>query len=275
MKQFFQTDPDTRQYCRALSPTTYQFTDIVPFHSKSASPNRNYYAVAAETIDLSAYTIRQLEQAVEPYYCSLRGLSRKSCRSSRNVSLKTSKPQNLFPPLLIIPVPSPTSASGFPVRNLSPAFPKQCSNLSPIPPPHLKGDDSMSYFTRYTLDVFRDDTPAFIPEPTRCAIQHELQTLYADASPCLIPFDPSAYFYDDENDILTFDPENECPFDVANDMIKLSLSFPSLTFRITSKGECDDDYWRQYFVNGKTCTCPGKIEITYAPYNPRNLEAPY
>ena len=24
----------------------------------------------------------------------------------------------------------------------------------------------MSYFTRYTLDVFRDDTPAFIPEPT-------------------------------------------------------------------------------------------------------------
>ncbi len=133
----------------------------------------------------------------------------------------------------------------------------------------------MSYFTRYTLDVFRDDTPAFIPEPTRCAIQHELQTLYADDSPCLIPFDPSAYFYDDENDILTFDPENECPFDVANDMIKLSLSFPSLTFRITSKGECDDDYWRQYFVNGKTCTCPGKIEITYAPYNPRNLEAPY
>lgn len=44
----------------------------------------------------------------------------------------------------------------------------------------------MSYFTRYTLDVFRDDTPAFIPEQTRCAIQHELQTLYADASPCLI-----------------------------------------------------------------------------------------
>ena len=74
MKQFFQTDPDTRQFCRALSPTTYQFTDIVPFYSKSASPNRNYYAVAAETIDLSAYTIRQLEQAVEPYYCSLRGL---------------------------------------------------------------------------------------------------------------------------------------------------------------------------------------------------------
>ena len=60
MKQFFQTDPDTRQYCRALSPTTYQFTDIVPFHSKAASPYRDYYAVAAETIDLSAYTIRQL-----------------------------------------------------------------------------------------------------------------------------------------------------------------------------------------------------------------------
>lgn len=38
MKQFFQTDPDTRQFCRALSPTTYQFTDIVPFHSKSACP---------------------------------------------------------------------------------------------------------------------------------------------------------------------------------------------------------------------------------------------
>ena len=116
----------------------------------------------------------------------------------------------------------------------------------------------MSYFNRYTLDVFRDDDPTLIPEPTRCAIQHELQTFYADASPCLIPFDPSAYFYD-----------------VANDMIALSRSFPSLTFRITSKGECDDDYWRQYFVNGKTCTCPGKIEITYAPYNPRNLEAPY
>ena len=74
MKQFFQTDPDTRQFCRALSPTTYQFTDIVLFHSKAASPYRDYYAVAAETIDLSAYTIRQLEQAVEPYYGSLRGL---------------------------------------------------------------------------------------------------------------------------------------------------------------------------------------------------------
>lgn len=65
---YFDSDEDY------LSPTTYQFTDIVPFHSKSASPNRNYYAVAVETIDLSAYTIRQLEQAVEPYYCSLRGL---------------------------------------------------------------------------------------------------------------------------------------------------------------------------------------------------------
>lgn len=74
MKQFFQTDPDTRQFCRAISPTTYQFTDIVPFRSKAASPYRDYYAVAAETIDLSTYTIRQLEQAVEPYYCSLRGL---------------------------------------------------------------------------------------------------------------------------------------------------------------------------------------------------------
>lgn len=37
----------------------------------------------------------------------------------------------------------------------------------------------MSYFNRYTLDVFRDDAPTLIPEPTRCAIQHELQTLYA------------------------------------------------------------------------------------------------
>lgn len=92
------------------------------------------------------------------------------------------------------------------------------------------------------------------------------------SSPSILP---PIFFYDDENDILTFDPENECSFDVANDMIALSRSFPSLTFRITSKGECDDDYWRQYFVNGKTCTCPGKIEITYAPYNPRNLEAPY
>ena len=132
----------------------------------------------------------------------------------------------------------------------------------------------MSYFNCYTLDVFRDNDPTLIPEQTRCAIQHELQTLYADASPYLKPFDPSAYFYDDENDILTFDPENECPFDVANDMIALSRSFPSLTFRITSKGERDDDYWRQYFVNGKTCICPGKIEITYTPYDPRNLKAP-
>lgn len=74
MKQFFQTDPDTRQFCRALSPTTYQFTNIVPFRSKAASPYRDYYAVAAETIDLSAYTISQLEHAVEPYYGSLRGL---------------------------------------------------------------------------------------------------------------------------------------------------------------------------------------------------------
>ena len=66
----------------------------------------------------------------------------------------------------------------------------------------------MSYFNRYTLDVFRDNDPTLIPEQTRCAIQHELQTLYADASPCLRPFDPSAYFYDDENDILTFDSDN-------------------------------------------------------------------
>lgn len=132
----------------------------------------------------------------------------------------------------------------------------------------------MSYFTRYTLDVFRDDTPIFISEPIRRGIQRQLQFLYADVSPLLKPFADDCYFYDDQNDILTFDSENECPFDVANDMIALSLSFPTLTFRITSKGECDDDYWRQYFVNGKTCTCLGKIEITYAPYNPRNLEAP-
>lgn len=133
----------------------------------------------------------------------------------------------------------------------------------------------MSYFTRYTLDIFRDDAPTLIPEPTRCAIQHELQTLYADASPLLKPFADDCYFYDDQNDILTFDSDNECPFSITDDMIALSLSFPSLIFRVASKGELDDDYWRQYFVNGKTCTCPGKIEITYAPYDPRNLEAPY
>lgn len=60
MKQFFQTDPDTRQFCRALSPTTYQFTDIVPFHSKSASPNRNYYAVAAYGSDTTLPEILQI-----------------------------------------------------------------------------------------------------------------------------------------------------------------------------------------------------------------------
>lgn len=147
MKQFFQTDPDTRQFCRALSPTTYQFTDIVPFHSKSASPNRNYYAVAAETIDLSAYTIRQLEQAVEPYYCSLRGLV--SAYGSDTTlpeilqiiaecvfeNIETPK---LVSPAADYPVLSPTSASGSPVRNLPPACPKQCSNPSPIPPLLLK-----------------------------------------------------------------------------------------------------------------------------------------
>lgn len=132
----------------------------------------------------------------------------------------------------------------------------------------------MSYFTRYTLDIFRDDDPTLIPEPTRRAIQQKLQTLYADASPCLRPFDPSAYFYDDENDILIFDSDNECPFSITDGMIELSLSFPSLTFRVTSKGERDDDYRRQYFVNGKTCICPGEIKITYTPYDPRNLKAP-
>lgn len=132
----------------------------------------------------------------------------------------------------------------------------------------------MCYFTRYTLDVFRDDAPTLIPEQARRAIQHRLQILCADASPFLRPFDPSAYFYDDQNDILTFDSDNECPFSISDDMIALSLSFPSLTFRVTSKGERYDDYWRQYFVNGKTCICPGKIEITYTPYDPRNLKAP-
>lgn len=132
----------------------------------------------------------------------------------------------------------------------------------------------MSYFTRYTLDVLRDDVPTLISEPVRRGIQRQLQTLYADVSPLLKPFADDCYFYDDHHDILTFDSENECPFSIADDMIALSLSFPSLAFRITAKGECDDDYWRQYFVNGKTCTCPGKIEVTYAPYNPRNLKAP-
>lgn len=132
----------------------------------------------------------------------------------------------------------------------------------------------MSYFTRYTLDVFRDDDPAFISEPVRRGVQRQLQTLYADASPLLKPFADDCYFYDDQNDILTFDSKNECPFSITDDLIALSLSFPSLTFRITCKGECDDDYWRQYFVGGKSCICPGKIEITYSPYNPRNLKAP-
>lgn len=132
----------------------------------------------------------------------------------------------------------------------------------------------MSYFTRYTLDVFRDDDPAFIPESTRTAIQDELDRLFSDVSALLKPFDSSASFYDEQNDILSFDPENDCPFSIADETLSLSQSFPTLTFRITAKGECDDDYWRQYFVNGKTCLCPGKVQIEYAPYNPRNLKAP-
>ena len=61
-------------------------------------------------------------------------LSRKSCRSSRNVSLKISKIQSSSLKPAIMTALFLTNASGSPVRNLSPAFPKQCSNPSPIPP---------------------------------------------------------------------------------------------------------------------------------------------
>lgn len=66
---WFLTDPDCAQYCRKLSPTKYEFTQIVWLDTTEDIDKE--YVVTHDVEELADYNIDELECAVSSYYKSL------------------------------------------------------------------------------------------------------------------------------------------------------------------------------------------------------------
>lgn len=88
-----------------------------------------------------------------------------------------------------------------------------------------------------------------------------------------LPFDFSTYYYTPKTQTLTFVPcSRRCPYGITEELVSLSKMFPLYTFCLMAEDEPNKVYYHRYFVDGRMCTCPGKVEIVYPVYDPGNLK---
>ena len=99
----------------------------------------------------------------------------------------------------------------------------------------------MGYYTYHTLSVY-DKEMKYLNEVTE---EHELlitKAYYAEE--CTEPdlFNDQTKWYEHEDN-----------------MREHSIKYPNYIFRIQGEGESNDDWWRQYFHNGKMIQFNGEI----------------
>lgn len=99
----------------------------------------------------------------------------------------------------------------------------------------------MGYYTYYTLAVYDKDMK-FLRKESQ---DHELiitKEFYSNDS--------------EEPDLFT---DQMKWYKHETDMIKHSLKYPDFIFRLQGEGESNEDWWRQYFHNGKMIGFSGEI----------------
>jgi len=59
-------------------------------------------------------------------------------------------------------------------------------------------------------------------------------------------------------------------YSFKEDMITLSRKFPDTVFCLSGEGESFPDFWKSYFINGKSQHCKG--ELTFEEFNINKLK---
>lgn len=66
--------------------------------------------------------------------------------------------------------------------------------------------------------------------------------------------------------------EDDTWYDHEEDMLKVSLAFPEVSFILEGGGECREDLWRKYFQNGKRLYAPAYF--TFWPFQKDRMTTP-
>ena len=123
----------------------------------------------------------------------------------------------------------------------------------------------MGYYTAYSLEILNADN---FPEKSYLEIEREVAIELARLD----------YFRDTDerqseweariansdypiDEILGYDTMKW--YDYEDDMVEISKKFPKYKFRLHGEGEDPDDFWDDYYYNGKFSHCRG-----YKTYDP-------
>lgn len=109
----------------------------------------------------------------------------------------------------------------------------------------------MGYYTDHTLDVKNVKSREEYSE--LCTALSEMNILeYALTEGDYSEDTQSAYFYT---------LESVKWYNHAEDMDKISIQFPDMTFMLEGHGEDFGDIWRDYYKNGECNSCRGEIKF--------------
>ena len=80
-------------------------------------------------------------------------------------------------------------------------------------------------------------------------------------------------FFEVFKNITSYEPDNLCDikwYDSEENMKEISLLYPDTLFKLYGDGEDSEDFWIQYYKNGKMQHIDG--EITFEDFNPDKLK---
>lgn len=115
----------------------------------------------------------------------------------------------------------------------------------------------MGYYTYYTCYVIDEDS--YGKEKIKQAANRLAEILYGEK--------PSKEVQDFE--FICENGEMKW-YEYEDNMKKLSKEFPDMVFELSGNGEDEEDFWKEYFLNGESCYCSGHIEYDPPPFWAKN-----
>jgi hypothetical protein len=61
-------------------------------------------------------------------------------------------------------------------------------------------------------------------------------------------------------------------YDHEKDMRALSSAFPDVLFCLSGDGEEHDDFWKEYYMNGRMQRCSAEVQVIYPEFDPSLLK---
>ena len=115
----------------------------------------------------------------------------------------------------------------------------------------------MGYRTYHSLTVY-DNKLSYLKKETE---EHEM---------LISKFVNQKEGLDEEESNFSIFEDEEKWYDCEENMKEYSLLYPDLIFMIHGDGEESEDFWDEYFKNGKKQFCPGKV--LYDDYDESKLK---